>query len=113
MDPTAKVKNEDGTYNASASFSSTISNPNLMFGDVKDQGDRSETLDAELMRSLTNVEGELKLPYDLTLRSIFGFDYMSNSIREFWAPKSVMVRLRMVLVLVAYIQVRLLPLLQH
>ena len=70
MDPTAKVKNEDGTYNASASFSSTISNPNLMYGDVKDQGDRSETLDAELMRSLTNVEGELKLPYDLTLRSI-------------------------------------------
>ena len=89
MDPTAKVKNEDGSYNASASFSSQISNPNLMFGDVKDQGDRSETLDAELMRSLTNVEGELKLPYDLTLRSVFGFDYMSNSIREFWAPKSV------------------------
>ncbi len=61
MDPTAKVKNEDGSYNASASFSSTISNPNLMFGDVKDQGDRSETLDAELMRSLTNVEGGLKV----------------------------------------------------
>lgn len=35
MDPTAKVKNEDGSYNASASFSSQISNPNLMYGDVK------------------------------------------------------------------------------
>jgi len=89
MDPTASVKNEDGSYNANASFSSTISNPNLMFGNSKDQGNRAETLDAELMRSLTNVEGELKLPYDFTLRSIFGFDYMSNSIREFWAPKSV------------------------
>ena len=88
MDPTAPVKNEDGSYNENASFSSQISNPNLMFGNGKDVGNKAETLDSELMRSLTNVEGELKLPYDLTLRSIFGFDYMNNSIREFWAPGS-------------------------
>ncbi len=87
MDPTASITNEDGTYNANASFSSTISNPNLMFG--QDGGEKSETLDSELMRSLTNVEGELKLPYDLTLRSIFGYDYMANNVREFWAPASV------------------------
>ena len=86
MDPTAPVKNEDGSYNTSASFSSTISNPNLMFG--QENGQYSETLDSELMRSLTNVEGELKLPYDLTLRSIFGYDYMANNVREFWAPAS-------------------------
>ena len=86
MDPTASVKNEDGSYNANASFSSTISNPNLMFG--QKGGEQAETLDSELMRSLTNVEGELKLPFDLTLRSIFGFDYMSNNVREFWAPLS-------------------------
>lgn len=86
MDPTAPVKNEDGSYNANASFSSTISNPNLMFG--QDGGEQAETLDSELMRSLTNVEGELKLPFDLTLRSIFGFDYMTNNTREFWAPAS-------------------------
>lgn len=86
MDPTAPVKNEDGSYNTSASFSKNVSNPNLMFG--QEGGEYAETLDSELMRSLTNVEGELKLPFNLTLRSIFGFDYMTNNIREFWAPNS-------------------------
>lgn len=86
MDPTAPVKNEDGSYNTSASFSKNVSNPNLMFG--QEGGEHAETLDSELMRSLTNVEGELKLPFNLTLRSIFGFDYMTNNIREFWAPNS-------------------------
>ena len=32
-----------------------------MFGDVKDEGDGCERLDGELMGSLSNVEGELKL----------------------------------------------------
>ena len=87
MDPTAPVKNEDGSYNDQASFQTgIISNPNLMLGQTT--GSKAETLDSELMRSLTNVEGELKLPYDLTVRSIFGFDYMSNHIREFWASGS-------------------------
>lgn len=86
MDPTAPVKNEDGSYNTNGSFSKAVSNPNLMFG--QEGGEQAETLDSELMRSLTNVEGELKLPFDLTLRSIFGFDYMTNNTREFWAPKS-------------------------
>ena len=80
MDPTAPVKNEDGSYNTSASFSTNVSNPNLMFG--QEDGEYAETLDSELMRSLTNVEGELKLPFNLTLRSIFGFDYMTNNIRS-------------------------------
>ena len=87
MDPTAPNKLEDGSYNPNASFSSNISNPNLMLG--QETGTYAETLDAEMMRSMTNVEGELKLPFDLTLRSIFGFDYMSNNTREFWAPLSV------------------------
>ena len=87
MDPTAPVKNEDGTYNSYGSFSApTVTNPNLMYG--QDGGEYAETLDTELMRSLTNVEGEIKLPFDLTLRSIFGFDYMTNNTREFWAPAS-------------------------
>ena len=87
MDPTAPNRLEDGSYNPNASFSPTISNPNLILG--QETGTYAETLDSELMRSMTNVEGEIKLPFDLTLRSIFGFDYMSNNMREFWAPESV------------------------
>ncbi|MBO5157546.1 MAG: TonB-dependent receptor [Prevotella sp.] len=87
MDPTAPNKLEDGSYNTHASFSAKISNPNLILG--QETGTYAETLDAEMMRSMTNVEGELKLPFDLTLRSIFGFDYMHNNTREFWSPNSV------------------------
>ena len=86
MDPTATVKLDDGSYNPSASFSSQISNPNLMLGQTT--GKNAETVNSELMRSLTNVEGELKLPLNFTLRSIFGYDYMDNKIREFWSPES-------------------------
>ena len=84
-----------------------------MYGDVKGQGDRSETLDSELMRSLTNVEGEFKLPFNLTLRSVFGFDYMTNSIREFWAPNSGNGQSVNGIGHERTIPVRLLPLLQH
>lgn len=87
MDPTATVTLEDGSYNPSASFSSKISNPNLMLG--QSTGEYAETVNSELMRSMSNFEATVKLPYNFSARTIFGFDYMDNKIREFWAPQSV------------------------
>ena len=87
MDPTAPVKLEDGSYNLNASFSSKISNPNLMLG--QKTGPRAETVASDLMRSMTNFEAEVTLPYNFTARTVLGYDYMNNKEREFWAPESV------------------------
>ncbi len=87
MDPTAPVKLEDGSYNPNASFSSKISNPNLMLG--QKTGPRAETVASDLMRSMTNFEAEVTLPYNFTARTVLGYDYMNNKEREFWAPESV------------------------
>lgn len=87
MDPTAPIKLEDGSYNPHGSFNAKISNPNLMLG--QSTGKYAETVASELMRSMTNFEAEIKLPYNFTTRTIFGYDYMDNKEREFWAPQSV------------------------
>lgn len=87
MDPTATVKLEDGSYNPNASLSGRITNPNLMFG--QSDGPYAETVNSDLMRSLTNFEAEATLPYNFTARTVFGYDYMDNKEREFWAPQSV------------------------
>ncbi len=87
MDPTAVNKLEDGSYNPDAAFSANISNPNLMLGNKT--GSNAEFLDSDLMRSMTNAEVEVTLPYGFSAKSVFGFDYMSNKELEFWAPGSV------------------------
>ncbi|MGL4852679.1 MAG: SusC/RagA family TonB-linked outer membrane protein [Phocaeicola sp.] len=87
MDPTAPVRLEDGSYNPNASIAGRVSNPNLMFGST--DGPYAETLNSDLMRSLTNFEAEATLPYNFTARTVFGYDYMDNKEREFWAPQSV------------------------
>ena len=87
MDPTASIYLEDGSYNPNGGFSSNISNPNLMLG--QSTGMNAETVSSDMIRSMTNFEAEIKLPYDFTARTIFGFDYMDNKEREFWAPGSV------------------------
>ena len=87
MDPTAPVKLEDGSYNPNAAFKSQISNPNLMLGQTT--GPNAETVKSDLMRSMTNFEAEVKLPYNFIARTIFGYDYMNNKDQEFWAPESV------------------------
>ena len=87
MDPTASNYLEDGSYNPNGGFSSNISNPNLMLG--QSTGMNAETVSSDMVRSMTNFEAEIKLPYDFTARTIFGFDYMDNKEREFWAPGSV------------------------
>jgi TonB-linked SusC/RagA family outer membrane protein len=87
MDPTAVNKLEDGSYNPNASFSTKISNPNLMLG--QSTGTNAETVSSETMRSMTNFEAEVTLPYGFSAKSVFGYDYMDNKEREFWAPGSV------------------------
>lgn len=85
-DPTAPVKNADGSYNEDVAFGQGT-NPNLMWqGKLNEwtEFDKSKT-----MRSLTNADIEVKLPYNFILRSIFGYDYISNAEHEFWAPESV------------------------
>jgi TonB-linked SusC/RagA family outer membrane protein len=88
MDPTAPVKLEDGSYNPDAAFyGSKISNPHLMLGQMT--GDYAETINSEIVRSLSNLTAEVKLPYNFLLREVFGFDYVDNKTREFWSPSSV------------------------
>ncbi|MCF2599828.1 SusC/RagA family TonB-linked outer membrane protein, partial [Phocaeicola barnesiae] len=87
MDPTAPVTLEDGSYNPNAAFSAQISNPNLMLGQT--DGPNAETVNSDMMRSLTNVEATVTLPLGFSARTIFGYDYMDNKEREFWAPESV------------------------
>ncbi|NDV59328.1 TonB-dependent receptor [Bacteroides sp. 519] len=87
MDPTAVNKLEDGSYNPQAGISPNISNPNLMLGQAT--GPRAETVNSDMIRSLTNVEAEVTLPYGFTAKTIFGYDYIDNKEREFWASESV------------------------
>ena len=87
MDPTAPIYLEDGSYNPNGSFSAKISNPNLMLG--QSTGPNAETISSDMVRSISNFEAEVKLPFDLTARTIFGFEYIDNKEREFWAPESV------------------------
>lgn len=86
MDPTAPNRLEDGSYNPHASFNPQISNPNLMLGATT--GRYAETLTSDMMRSMTAFDAEVKLPFDLTAKTVFGYDYMDNKEREFWAPGS-------------------------
>lgn len=88
LDPTAPNKLADGSYNPKGGMpGGKISNPNLMLGQAV--GDYAETIDTEIMRSLSNVSAEVKLPYNFRLMEIFGVDYMDNKTREFWSPQSV------------------------
>ena len=87
MDPTAENILEDGSYNENAAFNSKISNPNLMLGQTT--GPNAETVSSDMLRSLTNFEATVNLPLGFTARTLFGYDYMDNKEREFWAPESV------------------------
>ena len=87
MDPTAVNKLEDGSYNPDAGITANISNPNLMLG--QSDGPRAETINSDMLRSLTNLEAEVTLPYGFTAKTIFGYDYIDNKEREFWASESV------------------------
>jgi len=87
MDPTAVNKLDDGSYNPNAGLSANISNPNLMLG--QKTGPNAETVTSEMIRSMTNAEAEVTLPYGFTAKTIFGYDYVDNKEHEYWAPESV------------------------
>ncbi|MCD8044279.1 MAG: TonB-dependent receptor [Tannerellaceae bacterium] len=87
MDPTAPVKLEDGSYTPDAGLNANISNPHLMLG--QKTGPNAETVSTDMFRSLSNIEAEITLPYGFTAKTILGYDWIDNKIREFWAPESV------------------------
>ena len=86
LDPTAENLNPDGSYNNEVDLSGRIGNPNNMFG--QETGDYAEFVKSNIMRSMSNAEAEVKLPYNFTVRTIFGYDYTDNKLQEFWAPQS-------------------------
>ena len=82
LDPTAPVKNEDGTYNANAGYG-RVSNPHLMLGG-KDSDTAMEWIQSKMFRSLTNAELGLHFLDKIFFKSIFGYDYIDNKHFEYW-----------------------------
>ena len=82
MDPTAPVKNEDGTYNENAGYGQ-VSNPHLMLGG-KDSDTAMEWIQSKMFRSMTNAELSLHFLDKIFFRSVFGYDYIDNKHFEYW-----------------------------
>ena len=76
MDPTAPVKNEDGSYNKNAAWGK-VTNPHLMLGG-KDSDTALEWIQTKMFRSMTNADVTIKFCDKLSLNSIFGYDYVDN-----------------------------------
>ena len=86
LDPTATPVLPDGTYNNDVAFGK-VGHPKNMYG--QETGEFAEFVKSNIMRSMSNAEAEVKLPYNFTARTIFGYDYTDNKLQEFWAPQSV------------------------
>ena len=82
MDPTAPVKNEDGSYNKNAAWGK-VTNPHLMLGG-KDSDTALEWIQTKMFRSMTNADVTIKFCDKLSLNSIFGYDYVDNKHFEYW-----------------------------
>lgn len=82
-DPTAKPKNEDGSWNENVSWSGYTENPHLLF-----DSDREYNI-FNTMRSLTNVDIDVRFCDELTLKNTFGYDYIDNKQSLWWAPSSI------------------------
>lgn len=82
-DPTASVKNPDGTWNEYVSWSGQTGNPHILF-DSDTEYNKTHT-----MRSLSNLELELKFTDYLSLTNTFGYDYIDNKQYLWWAPSSI------------------------
>ena len=87
MDPTAPVKNEDGSYNKNAAWGK-VTNPHLMLGG-KDSDTALEWIQTKMFRSMTNADVTIKFCDKLSLNSIFGYDYVDNKHFEYWDRNSV------------------------
>lgn len=82
-DPTASVKNSDGTWNEYVSWSGQTGNPHILF-DSDTEYNKTHT-----MRSLSNLDLELKFTDYLSLTNTFGYDYIDNKQYLWWAPSSI------------------------
>lgn len=80
-DPTAPVKNPDGSYNEDALWGAA-SNPHLMLG-------IQEWIKSKNMRSFTNVNAKVNFSDKVTLNSVFGYDFIDTKHFEYWSPSSV------------------------
>lgn len=85
MDPTAALKNDDGSWNANAGWGK-VSHPRIML-DGQD-ADR-EFVKSATTKSVTNIDLNIKLLPSLSVKSIFGYDYTQVGHQEFWSPTSV------------------------
>ena len=82
-DPTASAKNPDGTWNEYVSWSGQTGNPHILF-DSDTEYNKTHT-----MRSLSNLDLELKFTDYLSLTNTFGYDYIDNKQYLWWAPSSI------------------------
>ena len=80
-DPTAPVKNPDGTYNADSNWGAA-SNPHLMLG-------KEQWIKSRVMRSMSNIDLGVKFSKQLSFKTIFGYDYIDTKHFEYWSPNSV------------------------
>ena len=82
-DPTAAPKNPDGSWNENVSWSGQTGNPHILF-DSDTEYNKTHT-----MRSLSNLDLELKFTDYLSLTNTFGYDYIDNKQYLWWAPSSI------------------------
>ena len=82
-DPTAAPKNPDGTWNEYVSWSGQTGNPHLVFDSD------TEYNKTHMMRSLSNLDLEVKFTDFLSLTNTFGYDYIDNKQYVWWAPSSI------------------------
>ena len=80
-DPTAPVKNPDGTYNEDACWGAA-SNPHLILG-------KDEWIKSKVMRSLSNLDLNIQFTKQLAFKTVFGYDYIDTKHFEYWSPNSV------------------------
>ena len=81
-DPTAKPKNEDGSWNENISWSGQSSNPHILF----DSGE--EYYLNNNMRSMSNFDINIQFCKELSLSNTFGYDYINSKQDVWWAPTS-------------------------
>ena len=82
-DPTAKPRLDDGQWNPDVSWSGSTGNPHLIF-DSNTQFNKANS-----MRSLSNVDIDIKLSSFLSIKNTFGYDYLDNKQYLWWAPSSI------------------------
>ncbi len=82
-DPTARPKNPDGTWNEYVSWSGQTGNPHLLF-DSDTEYNKTHT-----MRSLSNLDLNIRITDYLSVSNTFGYDYIDNKQYLWWAPSSI------------------------